>query len=312
MFQTPVEALQALTPFPDPRLTNEDLDEWHPSVITILRDAGFLVPMDCAKYLQCPDCGRLHHFIRHPDHPAQAIASCHLSGVTTLPASAHQDWTIDHGALATWIGEQLGATAAPVVALPDLAWRWNRLPIAGARRVLVVIRTWSTSMPVGQWHYLGLAPKAIMLSFGAKPIAASSHDPAVFTASLWSYIDDADDDLRLAVDDLMQAILATESTQAKPQRSIAGKRAARSRAIGLLREELTAHLHSSQDALRHGHPMLPRPAQKELARRLGLSAPTVNRCLKKDKTPEACRIQHMWEMAHDESEVRAFSMHRLP
>jgi hypothetical protein len=170
-----------------------------------------------------------------------------------------------------------------------------------------VVRSVPTRTGDDVWRQLGLVPRAMLLSFGAKPLVPEEHGPVSFVAPIWTYLDEDDQGIHLMTDELAADVTAAETGHAVPVRPVAGKRATRERILGILHRELVAHLQTAKDALRQNQPLLPRPEQKFLAKMAGTSQTTVSNCLKKDTTPQARAVQRLWAMALDEHAVRTFN-----
>lgn len=258
MFPSPLPALQALAPLPEPRLTAADLADWSPGVAGTLRGLGFLVGLGMVGEAACSSCGGVHRFERLPHRPSLLAAACPDAGLVVRPAEHMQDWTIDHAALARWIGVQMGAQNDPEEVIPGQAWRWPVLQFAGSRRALVIIRSVTSRLPGDTWRRLNLVPRAMLVSFGTKPVVPEDQGPVAFTATVWSYLDD-EDGLRLMADDLAEDVIATENAHAEPERPIADKRGSRMRVIRLLRKELVQHIQSANhpDSLKAIHARSP-------------------------------------------------------
>jgi len=207
--------------------------------------------------------------------------------------------------VATWLGHQIGASDNPEEVLPGQAWRWNRVQFAGARRALIIVRSLPARTSAEAWRRLGLVPKAMLLSFGTKPQVPEDQGPIAFVAPVWPYLED-EGGLRLEVEDLAQAVAATDADRAEPRRPVPGKRASRLRMLGLLHKELVAHIQSAKAALRQKEALLPRPEQQWLANVTETSEATVHRCLTKDSSAEAVALRRLWAIAEDAEAVRRF------
>ncbi|MBA3709178.1 MAG: hypothetical protein H0W83_10215 [Planctomycetes bacterium] len=305
MFPSPLPALQALAPLPEPRLSVADLSDWDPGVAVVLQGLGFLVGHGLACNAVCASCGAVHRFERLPNKPALFAAGCPDAGLVTRAAECLQDWTIAHASLATWIGAQMGASGDPQEVLPGQAWRWDRVQFAGARRALIVVRSPPARTSADAWQRLGLVPRAMLLSFGIKPLVSDDQGPVAFTAPVWSYLED-EGGLRLLVEELAQDVAATEQDRAEPSRPVPDKRATRSRTLGLLHKELVSHIQSAKDALRQGEALLPKPEQQWLAKAVETSEATVSRCLTEDESAAGLALRRLWAIAEDEDAVRVF------
>ncbi len=111
----------------------------------------------------------------------------------------------------------------------------------------------------------------------------------------------------LAENETNSATAATIVSKSKPRR--APQRGTRAANIEKLEKELEKHLLAARD---HAHSLrdrdrepalLPRPTQKELARRTGLTQPDVSRCL---KDPRAKVLKILWETAESLDEVMKY------
>jgi len=304
MFPSPLPALQALAPLPEPRLSVADLSDWAPGVAAVLKNLGFLVGHGPTCDAVCASCGAVHRFERWPNRPALFAATCPDAGLVTRIAEHLEDWTIAHDSVAAWVGAQMGASGDPEEVLPGQAWRWDRVQFAGARRALIIVRSPPARSSPDMWRRLGLVPKAMLLSLGTKPQVPDDQGPVAFVAPVWSYLDD-EGGLRVLVKELAKDVAATDKDRAEPSRPVVGKRAPRDRAIELLHKEMVRHNYAAKDALRHKHALLPRPEQQALAQMLQLSPAAVSRSLN-DTSHAGAALHRLWEIAVDEEAVRTF------
>ncbi len=298
MFPSPLPALQTLAPLPEPRLTAADLSDWSPGVAEALCGLGFLVGLGLVQEAICSSCGDVHRFERLPHRPSLLAAACPDAGLVVRSAEQLQDWTIDHARFAGWIGQQMKAKGEPEEILPGQAWRWNTVPFADSRRALIILRSVSARTPADTWRRLNLVPKAMILSFGIKPLVPEDQGPIAFAAPVWSYLED-EGGLRLLAEDLAEDVLAAEQAHAEPERPTADKRGSRLRVIRLLHRELVQHIQSAKDAIRQKMPFPPRPEQQWLAKAVGSTEPTISRCLTKDDSREGMALRRLWEIAND-------------
>ncbi len=306
MFPSPLPALQILAPLPEPRLTAADLSDWSPGVAEALRGLGFLVGLGLVREAVCSSCGGVHRFERLPHRPALLAAACPDAGLVVRSAEQLQDWTIDHAQFATWIGHQMQAKGEPEELLPGQAWRWNTVQFAWSRRALIILRSVTARTPPDTWRRLNLVPKAMILSFGTKPMVPEVHGPVAFTAPVWSYLED-DGGLRLLAGDLAEDVLAAEQAHEEPERPVADKRGTRLRIIRMLHQELAQHIQSAKDAVRQKMPVPPRPEQQWLAKAVGSSKATVCRCLTEDDSRDGLALRRLWEIAGDPDAITTFN-----
>ncbi len=161
--------LRILARVPHPRVSAVDMAMWDPGVASQLSGLGFLMRTGIAGQAVCPRCDGLHLFRRLGDDPSRMVTVCPDVGQVVVPVSYLQEWTIDFRALATWCGLHLGARCEPIEILPGLAWRWDRVEIAGTRRGLVIVRSPSDLTAQAAWARLGLLPRTVLLTLDAVP-----------------------------------------------------------------------------------------------------------------------------------------------
>lgn len=297
--------LRVLARLPHPRLSAVDIASWEPNVAPLLTNLGFLVRTVIAEQAVCPRCDGLHVFRRLSEDPLRMATVCPVAGVVIVPANYLQEWTIDVAALARWCGHQLGTQRDPVEVIPGLAWRWDRLLLAGTRRSLVIVRSTSDLVAATAWQRLGLVPRTILLALDAAPVVPDTVAPIAYAALVWSYADD-DDGLRLNLDDLADDVIAAEHAQRTYQRPPAIRGGTRQRVLRLLTRELDDHIRSAQATVRQGSPLPPRPALRWLARAVGTSPATAHRCLCNDDTTPGRALRQLWAVAADDDAVRTF------
>jgi hypothetical protein len=305
MFPTSTHALQALSPLRDHHVTQADLDTWTPGVGSALLDAGFLVRSGHASRIPCPACSEIHdvEIHRSPTDSSRFFVHCPDAGFQSVDSALFQQYRVDHHALINWFGTALGSRHA-AEALTDSAWCLPRISIGDMRFRFVFVRDIPEGSKRAQWDSLGLTPRTVLLSFGPQLNVPDYCPDVALSHTLWAYLDEDDDTHQLIslVEDLIE-VLTPSAPARKPK---VAKTATKQAGLDKLRQELVAHIRSSQDTWRKTGTILPRPEQKHFAKLCDTTESTISRRLK-DSSPLGHKVQELWAIAEDEYRIQDFN-----
>lgn len=313
----PLSALQILAPLPDQAFGYEEVSTWEDGALDALVADGMVVSAPLATTVWCGGCDE-HESVPWDDDPddRQQIRYCCTTYGTehTAPRSWAARYRVDVEALARRVGTDLGSRQAPEVRATQRIFRWERLPISGVTRTVVIVRGLGWKDGPSLWDQLGLTPSAILIAVGPKPRIPAHLDLSergTLHLSLWSILD-VDDDGRLVVDrERLEEEVAAQVEQrpvaAKPTKRDVGKSAK----LQTIAKELRARLVAARVALLDGDGGRAEAlcqatvSLSELGKMAGVHKSTVSRLLNAG-TPEAAAVQCLLDIARDLEALRAW------
>lgn len=287
-----------------PRFDHYDLNANLGGLLRELEAAGVLLTAPPAGSWDCTDCGWHCRLVYLDDVRgiSRVYAACSRCGPVAIEPRQLVRFDIDTAALLTAIFESHRVSVEPID--PRGFWTIGRVTWAGQSREV--------------WFVRGSDPE---VNAKTESLLATHRQACLFTptrgaAQMWmkrfpcivvameDVLDWTGDGFQLD-EDVVAARLddGTECTEKPRPRP---KRGARAAAIEALRLELNAHIlaaadHAFDTSERTGTPeLLPKPTQAELAERIGVSPPTLGRCLADKAAPE---LRILWEAADDVYEV---------
>ncbi|MGC1276554.1 MAG: hypothetical protein WBC44_22870 [Planctomycetaceae bacterium] len=288
-----------------PVLAGEAVGDWRPGLRTELHAAGLLQELPAARSLACDGCPDAPFldvvFTQSAAGRPRALLPCPHCGLGEVPLERLQRWQAERNVLIDRIGSAFGLTGAAGEIVAGRMWRLGRLRHRADR--------WSV------WFGLRLArhdagelmnrarpaPRTLLLVPGRGPSFALPTGVAV--ASLCELTSWSDGTIRWD-EDLLDERLAGHVPPTRPssKKAAPARRQSRAADIEALVAELSQHLRAARDHAFHTRDtqgaaaLLPRPSQKELARRLGITESRVSRSL---NDPHARQLQLLWGMAED-------------
>lgn len=262
--------------------------------------AGYVARTAAARAVPCPACdgdARPVTYLR-PELPAIRCPTCGLVTLTMMDVARAR---LDVPALLGAVGAAAGTAGAPTEAAPGV---WRLGPIrTGVRSADAFV---AATLDRGRLTAAApvLARRKTSVLFFPTPAGLSAWTGAgPVVAALTEYLDA--DGAAVRFDAAAFAALVRAETAPAPAPLAPKKRAARAEKIERLTAALTDHLlvaraHALATRRRDGVAELtPRPTQRALARRLGLSEAAVFRCLKKDRSKGADVLRLLWRTAAD-------------
>jgi hypothetical protein len=278
-------------------------------VVTALRDQSILRAMTPAGAANCTECGercRVNH-ISDESGGKYGFIHCRDCGIAQVPAHFLDRWKIDTGRFlaAAFRGVNLSLQER----VPGQLWQVGKANWAGRSRDVWFARAFRRDHAAVAVKELARRPKAILFApteAGAGRWQETTKNLVLALETTLSF-----DNGTIGFDSayvesrIVDAGLGADSVATRRPK----KRAGRTANIESLRKEMIEHLRAARDHAfakqdQTGEPeLLPRPTQKALGKRVGLSESDVSRCLKDE---EAGELQLYWNTALDLGQIMAW------
>lgn len=280
-----------------------------------MKGAGVLQRIAASASACCPYCRmdsmRTVTFLDDQRTDGQrGYIMCRECGLVEVPSERLQRWTVDVPGFLASVFTDGGATVRPRELVEGCLWQVGKATWAGRSREVWFARAFRTERTANMTKPLEGRPKAIV--FTPTEVAADrwrgvTNNLVIALESTLSAVDGS----LLFDTDYVEGRIADAGLRADvaPKRPPM-KRGPRPAKIEALRVELIKHLQSARDYAfftkeESGTPeLLPRPMQKDLGARVGLSQSDVSRCLSDDKAGE---LRLYWEMADDLNQIMRWS-----
>lgn len=276
---------------------------WPAGQLEELLNRKLLRELPPAKNLRCLECTGGYDrdvIVTEPSRGnSRVLFSCPECGLYEIPIDSLRRWQVDQFAMRTWIRESLPINGRQGDIVPDRLWRlgrWQRTD-----------NTWTVWLGIGMCRRNAqplleahLPPNSLLISPWRSPrngIPAGVVCSSLREITYWEKGEPDWDEDRL--EELLNLRVVAQSPIKKPATP---KRQTRAVDIEALIAELKQHLRAARDHAffsrdSTGIPvLLPRPTQKQLAQRLGISESRVSRSLNDD---EATQLKLLWNLADD-------------
>ena len=285
-----------------PRIDNSEIGKGLP----ILQRLGFLRKAESATSLPCPECDGSTslpiQFLRNrKTEKSHAYISCPQCGLTEIDLQQLDRWRIDPVSVLKAILAKLAkAPREPTETIPGQLWNAGKIHLAGHLREVFFIAGYRTTHGAAIKTILRTRPKSIVLmpsEIGVTRWGAGS-DNFVVAIESFAFLDaDGVGVHRDLLENRILSFFGGPKPKARPKR-----RESRLGDIEALEQEFTQHLRAARDYAvttrdMTGTPkLLPRPTRDEFAKRAGVSASSVTRCM---GDPAGWKLQRMWDIADD-------------
>jgi hypothetical protein len=274
-------------------------------IFAALRERSLLRPATPAGSHTCSECGERRRVDYLPSQGGGQTGYIHCPcGVTPVPQERLLRWRIDDEALLAAVFR--GISLAIQSQVTGRLWRVGKAHWAGRSREVWFARCFRRAAAAEVREIMARRPKAILFApteAGADLWRRALDRP---TISLESTLTFSGDGIVFDAPHVEGLLIDAGLGSAAPGRRPPKKRGDRAANIEALRKEMVAHLRAARDHAfdaqeRTGEPeLLPRPTQKALGDRVGLSESDVSRCLK-DETAGELRLY--WEAALDLGQI---------
>jgi hypothetical protein len=294
-----------------PDLHSAALGDGCGAFVSQLLAAGMLQELSPAKSLACAECAEAPFrdviYTETADGLSRALFPCPHCGLYDVPLDRLRRWQIDCGALMAFIGRSLSVTGSSSERIPRRLWRIGRL-----QRDAVTTAVWF-GLHLGRRDAAEMitraqvAAPALLLVPSRMPRAGLSE--GVVAGSLRELTCWSEGGLGWDEDRLTELLTACGPVSRSGRKAVPTRRKTRATDIEALVVELKQHLRAARDHANHtlatqGEPrLLPRPTQKDLARRVGITESRVSRSL---RDPRAIELRLLWNVADDLVQVLRF------
>ncbi len=287
-----------------PRFDLYDLNGILGGSLRELEGAGVLLPAPPAGSWDCVDCGSHCRLVYLDDvlGISRVYAACSHCGPVAIEPRQLDRFDIDTPAFLAAVFE---SHRVAVEAIDSRGfWKLGRATWGGQSREVWFMRGADPGAIAKAESLLATHRRACLFTPTRDAALAWSQRVPCIVVALEDVLDWEGGGFQLDNDIIASRFEQVDVTAEKPQQL--SKRATRAAAIEALRKELNAHIVAAADYAfetneRNGTPeLLPKPTQAELAERIGVSPPTLGRCLADGAAPE---LRILWEAADDVYEV---------
>lgn len=266
--------------------------------VSQLLAAGVVQELSPAKSLACAECAEAPFreviYTETADGRSRALFPCPHCGLYEVPLDRLRRWQIDSVTLMALIGRSLPVTGNSSERIPGRVWRLGRL-----QRDAVTTAVWF-GLHLGRRDAAEIitraqvAAPALLLVPSRMPRAALPE--GVVAGSLRELTCWSDGGFCWDKDRLAELLAACSPVSRSSRKAVPTRRKTRATDIEALVAELKQHLRAARDHANHtlatqGEPLLlPRPTQKDLARRVGITESRVSRSLRDPRAMASVRI----------------------
>ena len=272
------------------------------------------MPAEPARGLACQHCDGPYclpvEFVRHvPSGAVHGYVSCSQCGLSQVDPRQLDRWRVSaEGLLTSVVASLASAPRRPAVVIEGSLWSAGKLHLAGQlRECFFAARVRTAAGQDVAAEYLRSRPRCVVLAPTEEAAArwgAASPNLLVAIESLTSLGPSGLEVDRSLLEERIASHFGVQRHKPAPKR-----RSSRLGDIEALERELAEHLRAARDHAvmsrdLTGPPrLLPRPTRQELARRAGVSASSVTRCLH-DAAGE--QLRRMWELAGNLDAIIAY------
>lgn len=285
-----------------PKIANSEIGKGLP----ILERLGFLRKAESATSLPCQECdggtSLPIQFLRNRESgKSHAYISCPHCGLTEVELQQLDRWRIDPVAVLQAILRSISkAVRQPTEVFPGQLWNAGKIHLAGQLREVFFIAGYRSSSGSALTTYLRTHPKCIVLmpsEIGVSRLGTASENFVVAIES-FAFLDGGNINVQR---DVLEKRIAYFFGDSKPK-TRPKRRESRLGDIEALELEFTEHLRAARDYavttrdLTGTAKLLKKPTRDEFAKRAGVSASSVTRCM---ADPAGWKLQRMWHLADD-------------
>lgn len=269
---------------------------------------GILQATSHSGFIDCIDCGsrlRLEYVIDDVTQTPQGYATCPSCGVMEVHPEQTRRWLVDAPGLLTALFGAGGVECTVTKVLPGCLWRVGKAIFADRAREVLFANPRLSADPAAIVEQVGKRRAAILFVPTDRAVAEWSGPPERSVIALESVASLRDGAIHFDTNFVEGQLRSAEPSPAKKQKPPA-KRAPRTEKIERIRNELIRHINAARAYAKSeedstGVPkLLPRPTQKELAKRVGLTETAVSNCLNDESATE---LRVLWDVADDLDEI---------
>lgn len=294
-----------------PVIAGEVVREWPVERIAELTAAGLLTELPPVRSVACPECPEAPFrdviYTESSNGTPRTLLACPHCGLSEIPLDHLRRWQVERGALVDLVRRSLNLNGQRSESQPDRLWRLGRLSHGGA--------IWSVWLGFQLFRRdasdlllrAQFPARTLLLVPGRLPTSALPH--GVRAGSLRDLTEWSGETLQWDEVRREELLHVPQAESPSPKKRAPTRRQTRAADIDALVAELKQHLRSARDYAyetreARGVPaLLPRPTQKDLARRLGITESRISRSLNDGRATE---LQLLWNLADDLDQVLRF------
>lgn len=287
-----------------PILDGRMVQRWEADLLRELGRCDLLSELPLTTCLACTECSESPFrdliFTESVNGTQRALFPCPNCGLYEVPVADLRRWQLDRSMLAQWIRASLALSVRLDEVVPGRLWRLGRYKQNGLNtNVWLGLQSWRRDLR-DQLSQAVQTSGSLLLVLNRRPTFPIPD--GVLTGVLTELTDWQNGQLVWDEDqlhELLDVYLDGDRRQTKPA---AVRRQTRAADIEALVSELREHLRSARDYAFHTldttgvAELLPRPSQKDLAQRLGITTSRISRSINDE---DAQQLKLLWELADD-------------
>jgi len=283
-----------------PRLSGIAVSTWPTDWKNTVLDMGLITRAEVLTSAACECCPEAGYqdveFVTDGNGRPIALLCCSFCGPYEIAIEPLQMWLVPWQPFLTAISQTLDITGPGREVVPNRVWRLGKGRWSGRSHLVYFMRSVHRRDSVSVLQQGAVPENAVVLTPRRQPHPGVAQRVVQLELAL-----NCGDDGFIADHDYLASAVeqsVAESDSPPPVR----KRGTRLVLIEQLTQEMRQHLQGARDhiaaALDHDREptLLPRPTQKQLAKRFGVDNGSVCRCL---QDPTATELQYLWNMASD-------------
>ena len=294
-----------------PILDGRIVQRWGADLFGELGRCELLSELPPATCLACTECSespfREVLFTENVNGTQRALLPCPNCGLYEVPMAGLRRWQLDRSTLAQLIRASLALSVRLDEVVPGRLWRLGRFKRSGLNStVWLGLQTWRRDMREQISQALQTSVSLLLVPNRRPPCPL----PEGVRVGVLTELTDWQNGQLVWDDEQLQELLdangGCDRRQTKPAPI---RRQTRAADIEALVSELRTHLRSARDYAFHTldttgvAELLPRPSQKDLAQRLGITESRISRSIHDD---EAQQLKLLWELADDIEGIMRF------
>ena len=297
------EALKAFD-LSRPIIHGQATKNWEGELVRELTQCDLINELPPATCIACTECGespiRDVIFTESANGRQRALFPCPDCGLYEVPLSDLRRWQLDQSRLAQSIRESLALSVRLDEVVPDRLWRLGRWKRTGINMsVWLGLQSWRRNIRERLSPSL-MRANSLLLVPNRRPLFPMPE--GVVIGVLTELTEWHNGHLEWDEEELSELLGTNRPANPRPTKPAPIRRQTRAADIEALVGELREHLRAARDFAFHTletngvAELLPRPSQKDLAQRLGITSSRVSRSINDE---DAQQLKLLWKLADD-------------